>query len=163
MHVFKQDSRNTKSIAWTLLLIWVVQIVTPTVVFAGGGGPTQPEVQGFTPVGVSDMVDPFTGDFTYNIPLMNIDGYPVNIAYNSGVSMDQEASWVGLGWNLNMGAIVRSMRGLPDDFNGDEVTTVVNMKPTNNIGVNIDSKLEVFGKNTTTATNILGFDSLTKD
>lgn len=162
MHVFKQDSRNTKSIAWTLLLIWVVQIVTPTVVFAGGGGPTQPEVQGFTPVGVSDMVDPFTGDFTYNIPLMNIDGYPVNIAYNSGVSMDQEASWVGLGWNLNMGAIVRSMRGLPDDFNGDEVTTVVNMKPTNNIGVNIDSKLEVFGKNTTTATNILGFDSLTK-
>jgi hypothetical protein len=121
MHVFKQDSRNTKSIAWTLLLIWVVQIVTPTVVFAGGGGPTQPEVQGFTPVGVSDMVDPFTGDFTYNIPLMNIDGYPVNIAYNSGVSMDQEASWVGLGWNLNMGAIVRSMRGLPDDFNGDKI------------------------------------------
>ena len=112
MHVFKQDSRNTKSIAWSLLLIWVVQLVTPTVVLAGGGGPTQPEVQGFTPVGVSDMVDPFTGDFTYNIPLMNIDGYPVNIAYNSGVSMDQEASWVGLGWNLNMGAIVRSMRGL---------------------------------------------------
>ncbi|MEN9978365.1 MAG: hypothetical protein RLZZ569_990, partial [Bacteroidota bacterium] len=161
MHVFKQDSRNTKSIAWTLLLIWVVQIVTPTVVFAGGGGPTQPEVQGFTPVGVSDMVDPFTGDFTYNIPLMNIDGYPVNIAYNSGVSMDQEASWVGLGWNLNMGAIVRSMRGLPDDFNGDEVTTVSNMKPTTNIGVNIDSKFEVFGTKPK-ATNIFGFDSISK-
>jgi hypothetical protein len=144
MHVFKQDSRNTKSIAWTLLLIWVVQIVTPTVVFAGGGGPTQPEVQGFTPVGVSDMVDPFTGDFTYNIPLMNIDGYPVNIAYNSGVSMDQEASWVGLGWNLNMGAIVRSMRGLPDDFNGDEISKTEKMKPNINVGLSAKLSPELF-------------------
>ncbi|CAN0148897.1 unnamed protein product, partial [Chrysoparadoxa australica] len=30
------------------------------------GGPDQPESSSFTPIGVSDMVDPFTGSFTYN-------------------------------------------------------------------------------------------------
>ena len=74
------------------------------------GGPDQPEVKGFTPIGTSDMVDPFTGDFSYNLPLMDIDGYPINMSYSAGVTMDQEASWVGLGWNLNPGVLNRSMR-----------------------------------------------------
>lgn len=94
------------------------------------------------------MVDPFTGDFSYNIPLMDVEGYPINIAYNSGVTMDQEASWVGLGWNLNMGAIVRSMRGLPDDFDGDLVTKYQTQKPRVEFGVNASSNFEIFGKNT---------------
>ena len=61
-----------------LLLIFTWSVFQPATVFAGG--PTQPEASAFTPIGVSEMVDPFTGDFTYNIPLMDIDGYPVNIA-----------------------------------------------------------------------------------
>lgn len=144
MKTIMKTESGTKSISWAMLIIWVVQIIYPSVTFAGGGGPTQPEVQGFTPVGVSDMVDPFTGDFTYNIPLMNIDGYPVNIAYNSGVSMDQEASWVGLGWNLNMGAVVRNMRGIPDDFNGDEIAKTEKMKPNINVGLSANLSPEVF-------------------
>lgn len=81
-------------------------------------GPTQPEMQSFQSVNNANMVDLFTGDFSYNIPLMDVGGYPVNISYRSGISMDQEASWVGLGWNINPGTITRNMRGLPDDFNG---------------------------------------------
>ena len=93
------------------------------------GGPDQPEVQSFTPIGTSEMVDPFTGDFSYNIPLMDVDGYPINMAYSAGVTMDQEASWVGLGWNLNPGVVNRSMRGLPDDFNGlDSIKKNMNLK-----------------------------------
>merc|ERR1712228_95355 len=30
--------------------------------------------------------------------------------------MSQEASWVGLGWNLNPGAINRTVSGVPDDW-----------------------------------------------
>jgi hypothetical protein len=117
----------------------------PLRVFALTGGPSQPEVQSFEPVGTSDMVDPFSGDFTYNIPLMDVDGYPINISYHSGVTMDQEASWVGLGWNINPGVINRGMRGIPDDFNGDEITKEVNMKPNKTYGLTTGAGLEVLG------------------
>ncbi|MBK8736499.1 MAG: hypothetical protein IPL98_11610 [Saprospiraceae bacterium] len=70
-----------------------------------GGGPSMPEVQGFTPASADKMVDLSTGDLTYNIPLMDVGGYPVNLAYNSGIGVNDEASWVGLGWTLNAGAI----------------------------------------------------------
>lgn len=141
-----QQMKSVRSVSWFLLLTFLWGTFYPTVSFAGGGGPTQPEVHGFTPIGVSDMVDPFTGDFSYNIPLMDVEGYPINISYASGVSMDQEASWVGLGWSLNTGAIVRNMRGLPDDFNGDIVEKTISQKPNVNISADAGATFEVFGK-----------------
>ena len=78
------------------------------------GGPGQPEMGAFKPVGADNMVDLFTGDMSYNIPLLDVGGYPVNIFYNRGITMDQEASWAGLGWNINPGTIMRNMRGVPD-------------------------------------------------
>lgn len=110
------------------------------------GGPDQPEVQSFSPIGVSDMVDPFSGDFSYNIPLMDVDGYPINIAYSAGVTMDQEASWVGLGWNLNPGVINRSMRGIPDEYNGSEkITKEMNLKRNWTLGGSFSGDYELFG------------------
>lgn len=110
------------------------------------GGPDQPEVQSFTPIGTSDMVDPFTGDFSYNIPLMDVDGYPINIAYSAGATMDQEASWVGLGWNLNPGVVNRSMRGIPDEFNGvDKIEKEMNLKKNWTVGGSLAVDYELFG------------------
>ncbi|MFT5779003.1 MAG: hypothetical protein ACI837_001960, partial [Crocinitomicaceae bacterium] len=110
------------------------------------GGPDQPEVQSFTPIGTSDMVDPFTGDFSYNIPLMDVDGYPINIAYSAGITPDQEASWVGLGWNLNPGVVNRAMRGLPDEFNGTEkIEKKLNLKKNWTVGGSISGEFELFG------------------
>ncbi len=109
------------------------------------GGPSQPEVSSFTPAGTSEMVDPFTGDFSYNIPLLDVEGYPINLAYSSGISMDQEASWVGLGWNVNTGVINRTVRGLPDDFMGDVVTTTTSSKKNITFGLNVGTKYELFG------------------
>nr|WP_295877187.1 DUF5977 domain-containing protein [uncultured Chitinophaga sp.] len=110
------------------------------------GGPTQPETQGFHAVGNDKQVDLFTGDFSYTIPLMDVDGYPLTMGYNSGVSMDQEASWVGLGWTLNPGSVNRNMRGLPDDFNGrDSIVKAINIKPNKTFGVNTGFNLEIGG------------------
>lgn len=92
------------------------------------GGPSMPEVQRFTPAGANDLVNLFTGDLNYNLPLLDVGGYPVNISYNSNVGPNDEASWVGLGWTLNVGAIERSVRGLPDDFNGDVIKKKAHMK-----------------------------------
>lgn len=110
------------------------------------GGPSQPEMTAFKPVGADNMVDPFTGDFSYNIPLLDVGGYPVNIFYNSGITMDQEASWVGLGWNINPGTIMRNMRGLPDDFDGKDIIKKTQYtRKDETWGVNVGGRMEIFG------------------
>ena len=109
------------------------------------GGPSQPEVQSFEPIGTSDMVDLFSGDFVYNIPLLDVGGYPINLSYHSGITMDQEASWVGLGWNINPGVINRAMRGIPDDFKGEEITQELNLKPNRTYGGGVAFDWELFG------------------
>ncbi|MFN9801923.1 MAG: hypothetical protein ACK54P_18040, partial [Bacteroidota bacterium] len=93
------------------------------------------------------MVDIFSGDFTYNIPLLDVEGYPINIAYQSGISTDQEASWVGLGWNINPGVVNRTMRGIPDDFCGDQIKKEYHVKNNVTTGVSASGQVsELFGK-----------------
>ncbi|MBV6485485.1 MAG: hypothetical protein KFKLKKLM_02055 [Flavobacteriales bacterium] len=128
---------------------FLISITTfaPLPSYALTGGPSQPEVQSFEPVGTSDMVNLFSGDLTYNIPLLDVDGYPVNIAYTGGISADQEASWTGLGWNINVGNINRALRGLPDDFKDDMITTETNIAKNWTAGVKGEvGDLELFGK-----------------
>jgi|GEM_PF-3424681 len=63
----------------------------------------------------------YTGIPEINIPIyeINIDNFkmPINLSYHSsGIRISQEASWVGLGWALNIGgSISRTVRCL-DDF-----------------------------------------------
>lgn len=143
--------RLSKSLASLMVVSILGEVVSPTAAYALTGGPSQPEVQSFEPVGTSEMVDVFSGDFNYNIPLMDVGGYPINIAYHGGVTMDQEASWVGLGWNLNPGVINRNMRGIPDDFDGnkgdksDKISKEMNIKPNETSGGSVDINAEFFG------------------
>lgn len=111
-----------------------------------GPGPSQPEMQSFKSVNADNLVDLFSGDFSYNIPLLDVGGYPVGIHYNSGITMDAEASWVGLGWNINPGVINRNVRGLPDDFNGtDSITKKQSIKPNQTIGGRVSKGFELAG------------------
>jgi hypothetical protein len=126
----------------------LLQIVAPTTAFALTGGASQPEVNSFTPIGTSDMVDPFSGGFNYNIPLMDVGGHPINISYNGAPTMDQEATMVGLGWGLNAaGQINRSLRGIPDDFKGgaDKVIQENNMRKNWTFGMGVAVSGEAFG------------------
>jgi hypothetical protein len=131
--------------AFVLLLVMLAETFAPISAWALTGGPSQPEVQSFEPVGTSEMVDVFSGDFNYNIPLLDVNGYPINIAYHAGAGMDEEASWVGLGWNINPGTINRSLNGLPDDMKGEDVTKELQIKPNRTIGLSVKLKDEVFG------------------
>lgn len=47
----------------------------------------------------------------------NGEAFPLNLSYHAGIGVDQEASWVGLGWDLNTGEISRNINGVPDDWN----------------------------------------------
>lgn len=139
------NKRIIRFTAKVMLCTLTVQLVFPAVSSALTSGPSQPEVLSFEPVGTTDMVEMFSGDFVYNIPLMDVEGYPVNISYHSGGDMEQEASWVGYGWNINPGVINRSVRGMPDDFNGETIGKTLNIKPEKNVRVGLGIGGEIFG------------------
>ena len=119
-------SAYIKFYARILLLVMIFQIVTPALSFALTDGPKSPEFSKFEPVAATDMVNHFSGDFMYNLPVLNVPGpdgagYTLSLSYKSGASAEQEASWVGHGWTLNPGAINRNMRGIPDDYKGVDI------------------------------------------
>ncbi|MBI1222587.1 MAG: hypothetical protein GC180_08295 [Bacteroidetes bacterium] len=120
------------------LLALMEQLLYPMQAYGLTSGPSQPEVQSFEPISTTQMVDPFTGDFSYNIPLFDVGGYPINLSYHSGINMEEEASCVGLGWNINPGAINRNLQGVPDDFNGDKIKYEENFKPMVGVSTNFE-------------------------
>lgn len=111
-----------KTIAVFLAINITTQVLAPTVALALTSGPTTPEVSSFEPVDTTDMVNLVTGDFTYNMPLLEVPGpeggYPVTLSNHGGVLPNQDASWVGLGWNLNPGTINRTPNNFADDYCG---------------------------------------------
>lgn len=141
--------KRKRFIALFLITLFAIEIGQTSITYALTSGPSQPEVQTFQPAGVTDMVDLFSGDFSYNIPIFELPGpnggYPFNLNYQSGIGMDQEASWVGLGFNLNPGAITRQVRGLPDDFKGDDITTKMSINPSVTVGLGAGAGVEIFG------------------
>lgn len=110
-----------------------------------------PEVQQFTPAENTEMANLFTGDFNYQIPLLDVGGYPIMLSYSSNVGMESEATMVGLGWNINTGSIARDVRGLPDDFNGEKIQLHKSVKPKETIGFGAGLDVEVTGYETNQA------------
>lgn len=108
-----------KALAVFFIMEMLMSSVVPAVTWALTSGPTAPEATSFEPVDTTDMVNLVTGDFVYNLPLLEVPGpgggYPLSLSYHAGIKLDQDASWVGLGWTLNPGAINRSVNGYADD------------------------------------------------
>lgn len=112
---------------WLCLLVLAPLVGSPNL-WAQTSGATAPEVTQFEPVDITDLVNLHTGDFQYAIPVMAIPSapggsYPLSLNYHAGIRYDQEASWVGLGWNLSPGSIARMVRQLPDDYHAERIRT----------------------------------------
>lgn len=128
-----------------IVMVFLVIISGINLSYALTDGPTQPETRRFEYGGLQQLVNPFSGSFAYRIPLFTVGPYPFELTYNSDLTMEQEASWVGLGWNLNTGCINRNMRGYPDDFSRDTVIEEQNQKKNYNVSVNLRvTDLELF-------------------
>lgn len=82
--------------------------------------PQNPQVYQFLNYGETS-INSYTGTPEISIPIYTIEAkglnIPISLNYNSnGIKVNEESSWVGLGWNLNTDfQIVQSVRGL-DDF-----------------------------------------------
>ncbi|MFH1506366.1 MAG: hypothetical protein ABIE94_05270, partial [archaeon] len=79
-----------------------------------------PEASSFSEVGQGGSSG-YTGEMAFSTPIMSVPGrgslsFPISLSYSSGISLDQEASFVGLGFNLGAGAITRNTINLPDDY-----------------------------------------------
>ncbi len=110
-----------REIILCLLFISFLFILTNNVYSESTSGVAgaNPSAAAFTPVKSADQ-DLYTGDMKTSISLGEISGrgglsLPISLSYSSGIRVDEEASWVGLGWNIGYGAITRSVNGVPDD------------------------------------------------
>lgn len=143
MRINKFEKRRKRA-SLILLIIYGLNFIFTSHLYAGGG-PTQPEFTGFKPIGVSQNVSHFTGDFSYSIPLMDVGGFPLALNYTGTSSNDEEATWTGLGWNLNIGTVNRQLRGIPDEFNGiDRVYKEQNLKDNLTVGLNLGANFQPF-------------------
>jgi hypothetical protein len=142
-----RTSKSTKLIISCLAINLIFAGVYPSAAWALPEGPTQPEFNSFTPIGASDMVDLSSGDFNYSIPVIDVGGYPLSLGYSSSTNFDTPSSWVGHGWDLSAGQINRSMRVIPDDFNGEDRITTQNAQKDNTtvtVGLNLNISLVGF-------------------
>jgi len=127
--------KKIKLIAHFFLLDMFIGIILPSTssIYALTSGPSSPEFSSFEPVTTTNMVDPSTGNFIYNLPVIQIPGpdgggYALSLSYHSGTSSEEEASWVGHGWTLNPGAINTGVRGIPDNY-GASIDTYNKNRP----------------------------------
>lgn len=74
-------------------------------------------------------VDHYTGAANVQVPLYTIEfgcvQIPIGLSYNtSGIKVDQEATWVGLGWNISaQPTITRQINGLSDLGEGNPMAS----------------------------------------
>lgn len=135
-------AQKNKKYTRFLLLAVLFQICYPLRLLALTSGPSNPDFTSFEPVTTNSMVNESTGDFTYNLPVIDIPGangggYSLSLSYHSGNSPETESSWVGYGWTLNPGAINRSKNGIADDIKGEPFSVSNSLKPNRTFGVSL--------------------------
>lgn len=114
-----------------------------------------PEIASLGRYGDMD-VDHYTGTANVSVPLHTIDfaglQIPINLSYNTGgIKVDQEATWVGLGWNLSaQPTITRQINGLSDINEGSLMTSELTGYPYTSVafpeyayGVSDDLKMAI--------------------
>lgn len=124
------SKKMIKAVAALFLLSFLHSLFFPTISHALTNGYHQPEYTSFESMDATDVVNLVTGDLSYSIPILQVPspegGFSVPLSYHGGIRLEQEASWVGLGWNLNVGAIARNINGYADDYNGSDSRVDVN-------------------------------------
>ena len=150
------SKKYIKATTYVLLCDMLLGIFVPSFhsVYALTSGPSSPEFSSFEPVATTNLVDPLTGNFTYNLPVIQIPGpdgggYAMSLSYHSGASSEEESSWVGHGWTLNPGAINTSVRGNPDSYENTDIDVYNKTRPNWTMSGLKKTNIEVFSQSPT--------------
>ncbi len=118
--------KSERSVSIVLILSFVIELGFPLT--SSARTISLMSSAGVAPVAssLSSMVDGYTGDFNYSVPLATLPGpngenVSINANYHAGITVNQKASWLGLGWDYNPGEITRQVVNMPDDYNGVSV------------------------------------------
>ncbi|MFH1506234.1 MAG: hypothetical protein ABIE94_04600, partial [archaeon] len=118
---------NKKTIFSGMLILILLFIPLFVLGDAGGGPLSAPDAPAASnlPEYKGGDTNLYTGDFSQSLALMVIPGrggldYPLSLSYSAGITLEQESSWVGLGWGLSPDHITQSVIsyafGEPDIF-----------------------------------------------
>ena len=143
----KAIRKRLKAISALFTLLFLYELFFPTVAMAITGQASMPEYRSFEPVATTNMVNVQNGSFTYNLPVLEVPGgYPISLYHGDDVNNEALASWVGLGWTINPGAINRMKRGFPDEFNDKPVTYHKRRPASWTVGLSRSIQPEIFGE-----------------
>lgn len=125
----RRNQRAQRALSIFFLIIFLQSVIPPYYAYALTTGPHQVEYTSYDEPGATDMVNLVTGDFSFSLPILEVPGpegnFSLPLTYNAGIGLDQEASWVGLGWSINAGAITRAINAFPDDSDGQSQNVAV--------------------------------------
>ena len=112
-------SKSVKSILYVTILFLVMLAVKVD----SSVETSAPESNSFSDTGRGSTPG-YTGDISIDVPLLTIPGrtglgFPLTLSYSPGIRVEQEASWVGLGWDISTGVITRNAVNFPDDYKRD--------------------------------------------
>ncbi|WP_121811055.1 RHS repeat domain-containing protein [Mucilaginibacter kameinonensis] len=128
-----------KKIIFFSILLYSIKISAQTL--PTGVSIHTPELTAFNR-NLETPVSLYSGVPDINIPLytiaMNGVSVPISLNYHAGgIRVDQEATWVGLGWSLSYGGqISRVVRGLPDERSFMVSTSINDFFTSNNTSQN---------------------------
>ncbi|WP_435624308.1 hypothetical protein [Flagellimonas sp.] len=114
---------KTKHLLCTLVILLAVQLRAQEKSYFAELVPPSPDVAQLGQYGAT-QVGKYTGTANVSIPLHSIDldglQIPIALSYQTGgIKVAQEASWVGLGWNLSANAVItKQTNGYDDLSNG---------------------------------------------
>ena len=121
----RENNNSVKTIAWLLIILFVIPIFSPTGSLLIANNPGN-DFSGPASTSAEGLVDMTTGELSYSLPLLNVPGtmgssYSMNLNYLGNANVNATASWVGLGWSFTPGELSRSVDGIPDDYNNQSV------------------------------------------
>ncbi len=113
----KGKNISKHSIKISALIVMFILFFSIVPIDTNAGAPTPYAFNSYDSEG---NVDLSTGDMILSIPLFSVPQpggapYPITLSYKAGIKLDQGASWVGLGWGLDVDGITRSVNNVPDD------------------------------------------------
>jgi|TARA_R110001599_G_scaffold150929_3_gene335326 RHS repeat-associated protein len=127
--ILKKRTNNTCNL-WIFIGVIIIIICTPVQVFGQSGDNESLNIQNVafpSPTAASiKKFEDYPISYATGVPQISIPLYvassrklsiPISLSYHaSGIRVEEVPGWVGSGWSLNAGgAIVRTVRGLPDE------------------------------------------------